>query len=47
LPKDHTKLKEVYQSRYISSLIESSQNNKAYETLKKELCLQNEKVSKE
>jgi len=43
---DHTKLKEIHQSKDIGSLIETTQNNEAYDTLKRELCLVNENVSK-
>lgn len=47
LSKYHTKLKEIHQFKDISSLTKTIQNSEAYETFKKELCLENEKVSKE
>ena len=36
LSKYHIELKEVHQSKDINSLTETTQNNKAYESLKKE-----------
>ena len=45
--KHHIELKEIHQSKDISSLKKTTQNNDAYMTLKKDLCLENEKFSKE
>ena len=46
LSKDHTELNKSHQYKDISSLTETTQNSEAYETLKKELCLEKENFSK-